>query len=212
MIVNFASINVLSCSSNVNVPKTSTKTAVTTGTTASRRVSIHDRLTVTTAAIIRTAVAVSMPTLSGGRAWGRKPFTSQPNSAGLALAAKNSASGPSSSANLTHGLSALRGATESRGHGVFVILFPHGRACPGHPSCRARRRRAGAKRRRIACVAAAPSWIASRRSDGRVKPGHDVLSFAGSRSSHSPARPPRSRRRSRARRRVRDRRRPRRRR
>jgi hypothetical protein len=41
----------------------------------------------------------------------------------LVLAAKNSASGPSSSANLTHGLSALRGAGAVAG--VFVIVdFP----------------------------------------------------------------------------------------
>src|ERR1700738_5067797 len=88
----------------VTPPKTSTSTAVISGTDGSRRVETNETARATATAAIKTSVAVKSPTFGPLRiAGGRKGATAGANNFGRALAKKNRINGPISTPNLSHG-------------------------------------------------------------------------------------------------------------
>src|ERR1700736_6579211 len=97
-------MKVASRKKRVSPPKTSTKTAVMSGTAGSRRVETNETARATATAAIKTMVAVKSPAFGPLRiGGGRKGATAGSKSFGRAFAKKNRINGPISTPNLSHG-------------------------------------------------------------------------------------------------------------
>ena len=109
MIVGFSLMKVSFWKNSVAPPNTTTITAETTAITGNRRVNAYEITSAARMATMNTAVATKMPERSPvATAAGMSGAIHGSNSAGLALAKKNSSSGPRSSASLSIGLSCGR--------------------------------------------------------------------------------------------------------
>src|SRR5208282_492794 len=97
-------MKVASCRYSVSAPKTSTKTAVMSGTAGRRRVKTNEITRAAATAAINTIVAVKSPALEPVKSdGGTTRATAGSNSFGRALAKKKRINGPISTPTLSHG-------------------------------------------------------------------------------------------------------------